>query len=285
MSSTKPRTPSTEELAQLTHLSSILHLLHHRNKNQHRRSPWYRHLSLFRRHLSALLGDFATLTTTPSTNLERTRLKALTPSLQARIAQRLTFWQDVLVARWMRAFSQVVADGRFSVLGLVMLGVLAGVCRVVGVADGLEAEGQREMEKALEEFGKEAWGAEREVGEVGEVVARQGGEEGVAVAKADEGEVVARRDEDEDFAGELDERGTVETRKGKPVPRDESEEPHMQNESEGMKVARPASPSPPKTTKPKTTSMKKRSADTKPKPAKKKRKKGGDAIDDLFSGL
>jgi ribonuclease MRP protein subunit RMP1 len=143
------RTPTKDDLAQLAHFSTLLHLLHHRNQNQHRRSTWYRHFSLFRRHLTALLADYTTLSTPPTTNVERTRLKALTPNLHTRISARLTFWQDVLVARWMRAFSQVVADGRFSVLGLVMLGVLGGVCRVVGVVDGLEAEGQAEIERLL----------------------------------------------------------------------------------------------------------------------------------------
>ena len=145
-----PRLPTKDSLSQLTHFSSLLHLLHHRNHNQHRRSPWYRHFSLFRRALTSLLSDYTTLTNPPTTNLERARLKAQTPTLHARITQRLAFWQEVLVARWQRAFSQVVADGRFSVLGLVMLGVLCGVCKVVGVTDGLEDEGQAEIERVLE---------------------------------------------------------------------------------------------------------------------------------------
>ena len=137
-----PGLPPKDDLALLTHLSSLLHLLHHRNKNQHRRSTWYRHLSLFRRHLSHLIADYITLLATPTTNLERARLRTQTPALQRRISKRLAFWQDVLVGKWQRAFSQVVADGRFSVLGLVMLGCLGGVCRVVGVVEGLEVLGQ-----------------------------------------------------------------------------------------------------------------------------------------------
>lgn len=282
MSNPKTRPPSPEELAHLTHLSTLLHLLHHRNKNQHRRSPWYRHLSLFRGHLSALLTDYTTLTTTPATNVDRARLKTLSPALQTRIAQRLAFWQDVLVARWMRAFSQVVADGRFSVLGLVMLGVLGGVCRVVGVVDGLEAEGQREVERALEEFGREAWG----VGG-GEEGVRDGGDEGVAVERVDEGEVVAREDEGEDegLVADVEERGNDESEKGRAISRDDSNEADERDETDRAKATRIPPPSPPKTSKTKPTSTKKRPGDTKPKPAKKKRKKGGDAIDDLFSGL
>lgn len=202
----------------------------------------------------------------------------------------------MLVARWQRAFSQVVADGRFSVLGLVMLGVLGGVCKVVGVTEGLEGEGQAEIERVLEEFGREAWGADERG--FGEVVGRGGkdGDGGIAVARGDEGEpvgreadvgeVVARKDFDD---GELVERkggkddisddDTKSKKQKKPlsVPQSEDDEP---------KVVRTRSSSPPatKVAKPKTTSTKKRTIETKSKPAKKKRKKGGDAIDDLFSG-
>ena len=110
----------------------------------------------------------------------------------------------------MRAFSQVVADGRFSVLGLVMLGCLSGVCRVVGVVEGLEVLGQEEVERVLEEFGREAWGDGDETG--GSVVRSgdDGGEglarvdEGEPVKRDDEGEVVAREDEGEDEGEEDD---------------------------------------------------------------------------------
>ena len=293
-STSTPRLPSKDDLSQLTHFSSLLHLLHHRNHNQHRRSPWYRHFSLFRRNLASLLSDYTTLTSTPTTNLERARLKTQSPALHKRVAQRLEFWQDVLVARWQRAFSQVVADGRFSVLGLVMLGVLGGVCKVVGVTEGLEIEGQAEVERVLEQFGREAWGENDERG-FGEIVERGGGG-GVVVARGDEGEPVAREtDVGEVVAREDVDDGVRAERKGatddifdvdvipkkqkKPLPADHSED-------DEPKIVRKRSPSPPapKVAKPKTTSTKKRTIETKSKPAKKKRKKGGDAIDDLFSG-
>jgi hypothetical protein len=288
---TTPRLPSKDDLSLLTHLSSLLHLLHHRNHNQHRRSPWYRHFSLFRRNLNALLSDYTTLTSTPATNLERARLKAQTPNLHKRIAQRLAFWQEILVARWQRAFSQVVADGRFSVLGLVMLGVLGGVCKVVGISEGLEVEGQEEIERVLEEFGRETWGHGDERG-FGEVVGR-GRDDGVVVARTDEGEpvamgtdvgeVVAREDVDDGEPvvrnDDISDEKTNLKKPKQPLPADESEE-------DEPKAVRKLSPSPPpaKVAKPKITSTKKHTIETKSKPAKKKRKKGGDAIDDLFSG-
>lgn len=191
----------------------------------------------------------------------------------------------------MRAFSQVVADGRFSVLGLVMLGVLSGVCKVVGVVDGLEAQGQAEIERVLEEFGREAWGDGD--GGFGVAVARgEDGDEdgGMVVAKVDEGEPVARggdlgevvaREEgdDQEDGASNGLHGRVNPGTQKHTPRTDLSE----DEADDIKVAPPSPPA--KVAKSKTASTKKRTTtETKPKPLKKKRKKGGDAIDDLFSG-
>ena len=66
---------SKNEQEALQHLSDILHLFHHRNKNQHRRSIWWRHFSNFRRQLDALVGEISGLLEVPNTHLERTRKK------------------------------------------------------------------------------------------------------------------------------------------------------------------------------------------------------------------
>jgi ribonuclease MRP protein subunit RMP1 len=278
-----PRLLTKDDHALLTHYSTLLHLLHHRNKNQHRRSPWYRHLSLFRTNLCALLADYTTLGTSPTTNLERARLKAQTPALQTRISKRLIFWQEVLVARWMRAFSQVVADGRFSVLGLVMLGILGGVSRVVGVVEGLDVEGQEQIERVLEEFGREAWGNDG----WGEVYGGEDAErvdEGERVARVDEGEIVAREEVDDGVVAEEDGPNGPSGKQEKSETPRPLEDQSEYNEADDAKAVQSIPPSFPKVAKSEPTSRKKRSAETKPKATKKKRKKGGDAIDDLFSG-
>lgn len=207
-----------------------------------------------------------------------------------------------------------MADGRFSVLGLVVLAVLAGVCRVVGVVEGLEVLGQREVERVLEEFGGEVWG-EGSGGlglsgsgsgggfrEVGGGIA--GGEAfGERVARVDEGEVVAREEGDEVEGGDRDRGLPITREEGEEVPRgrhdgddersnDDDEEPARPTKPTQQQQQHPSPSPPPKVAKTKRTSTKKRSTttdttdttDSKPKSAKKKRKKGGDAIDDLFSG-
>lgn len=169
-----------EDQDQLQHLSDLLHLFHHRNKNQHRRSIWYRHFSLFRKQLTALCLSLTQLNTIPTTNVARARKKTEDVKTIKLLSERLGFWKDVMVARWQHAFSQVVADGRFSVLGLVLIAVLAETCRIVGIITEFEDMGQREVEKVLEEFGREEWGAEEKTQDA------QGGEDFGEVIRRDE---------------------------------------------------------------------------------------------------
>lgn len=153
---------SKDDTENLSHLSDLLHLFHHRNKNQHRRSLWWRHFSIFRRQLNRLVEEIKTLNEVPKTHLERSRKKVKDRETQSNIAQRRKYWQDVLVPKWQNAFSQIVADGRFAVLGLVLLAALAQVCQINGIITAYDDLGQAEVEKVLEDFSKEQWEAETE---------------------------------------------------------------------------------------------------------------------------
>ena len=103
--------------------------------------------------------------------------------------------------------------------------------------------------------------------DVGEVVARE---------DVDDGEPVERKEGKGDSLDD-DVKSKKQEKKSLPVDQSEDDEP---------KAVRKLSLSPPaaKVAKSKTTSTKKRTIDPNSKPAKKKRKKGGDAIDDLFNG-
>lgn len=49
--------PSSQTRHTLLQHLRLLHLLHHRNKNQHRRSQWFRHFSTFRREAGRACTD------------------------------------------------------------------------------------------------------------------------------------------------------------------------------------------------------------------------------------
>lgn len=182
--------PSSSQTADLQHLHTLMHLLHHRNHNQHRRSTWYRHFNIFRRHLGTILEHLTILSYVPTTNLARHKKKAEDNALRLRIQQTVSFWRDVLVPKVQHAFGQLIADGRFAVLGVVLMAILGHVCRVFGLISVYEELGEEETRKAIEVFAAEGWGEDEGLGVL---VPRD------AEKREDLGEVLTREDsEDED---------------------------------------------------------------------------------------
>jgi ribonuclease MRP protein subunit RMP1 len=140
----------------ICHLSDLLHLFNHRNKNQHRRSVWWRHFAVFRKQLDDLASDVKSLREIPTTHLAKTKKKAVDEQTTERIKQQTAFWQDTMVPKWQRAFSQVTADGRFSIPGLFLLAVLADVCRIMGITVAFEELAKSKVEKLLQDFAQES---------------------------------------------------------------------------------------------------------------------------------
>jgi ribonuclease MRP protein subunit RMP1 len=138
-------TTSTE----LANLSKILHLLHHRSKNQHRRSIWYRHFNTMRRHLRFLEAEvFPELPAAWPPSRKRKRKQ----ECEIRAEQRLHIWADVLVSKWFAAFSQVVANKRFATLGLVLCAALGRLCKITGVLEMIEEDAGGDVKRLLIDF-------------------------------------------------------------------------------------------------------------------------------------
>ena len=135
----------------------LLHVIYHRNLNQHRRSVWWRHFSVFRRQFIGIIREIRSMNEVPTTHLERSRKKIIDEETRSKILQRRNLWRDTLVPKWQNSFSQIVADGRFAALGLVLIAVLAQACQIVGITQDYDDLRQMEIEKVLEEFGKEEW--------------------------------------------------------------------------------------------------------------------------------
>ncbi|KAF2858180.1 hypothetical protein K470DRAFT_191400, partial [Piedraia hortae CBS 480.64] len=155
----------------LQNISQLLRHINHRNKNQHRRSVWWRHFSTFRKELERLRKEAAFLLESPTTHVERQRKKARSADLARQIDQRIVFWQDIQVPKWERAFSQIVADIRFSSIGLVLLASLAESCRTCGITAKLN---HAESKKVMDQFSQKTrttTSAEDE--DLGEAVARE----------------------------------------------------------------------------------------------------------------
>jgi ribonuclease MRP protein subunit RMP1 len=101
----------------LLQIFNILTLAYHRNKNQHRRSRWWKELSLLRRNLRRLLAE---------SEKEKEKEKE-------GFEKRTSFLREWLLPRCWEAFSGLVGDNQYAALGLMLLGALARLGRVLGL--------------------------------------------------------------------------------------------------------------------------------------------------------
>lgn len=129
----------------------LVAVLHHRNKNQHHGASWYKYLKYLKSCLSRVLS-----------------IPVLDPDSTISKAKRLA--QDKILAQFeheresflVRAraiylgFSQVVGTGQYVPLGLVLLGVLARVWKIIlgpqeqGLASAQDTEDEVILEEGLE---------------------------------------------------------------------------------------------------------------------------------------
>ncbi|KAK2794952.1 hypothetical protein FQN52_006831 [Onygenales sp. PD_12] len=106
MDTNEPFPPSTA----LKAIHTSLHLLYHRNKNQHRSTKWWKWLSMLRRATADLTREVERFEKDDDDDDEGAR---------------------EIVLRRMGAFSTVVADTQFSALGVVLIASLAQVSQAV----------------------------------------------------------------------------------------------------------------------------------------------------------
>ncbi|KAJ5612391.1 hypothetical protein N7510_005585 [Penicillium lagena] len=95
-------------------VNSMLHLVFHRNKNQHQRAKWWKWLSVLKRTTLDL-----------AQSLDGARLNAV-ESHRQHLATHL-------IPRCYLAFSTVVADNQFSALGIVLMATLARLVKAAGI--------------------------------------------------------------------------------------------------------------------------------------------------------
>ncbi|KAF8245080.1 hypothetical protein K440DRAFT_646471 [Wilcoxina mikolae CBS 423.85] len=266
----------------------LLHLLFHRNKNQHRLLKWWQWISTLRRNLNKLLYEHDLITsakTTPNRN-----------GAVAMYMQRLGFIRKVVVPSAHTAFGNVIAMKNFAPLGMVLMAVLARVWKVVK-----PTEEEMERERELAAVAAKLEGKGDVDAELGVVVPRgDGGEEGVVISRDEyeEGRVSIQTGAEESRMHRVEDRG------GKASPRDalqpsekkidtgstkpkrqtpHTTEPVMAN-TESIKQTQKERIGTPQADPESTSKKSKRKPDTEPqkRKKKKKKKKKGDDIDDLF---
>ena len=184
---------------------------------------------MLRRHVAKLIAELELFT----------QYTALSPRSKKTLAsredveRRAAFLGDVLIGRCYAAFGGLVADNQYAALGLMLVGCLARVGRVVGGLRGEVKVSERVEGGSLEGEGKDQ--------DLGEVVSRE-------EAASEEATKVQNTEEGED---------NVALKRSKPEKRSVMADETKNSAGEDS---------------------------TATKCPKKKRKKG-DAFDDLFSGL
>ncbi|KAF8427324.1 hypothetical protein EV426DRAFT_572026 [Tirmania nivea] len=175
-------TPQLPSILRLTHESNLLHLLFHRNKNQHRISKWWKDLSLLRSSVRNLIAELESVrelqTGKPAapalsgSGMTQTQLKKLRRMEKAmkeeanatyiqagrisgvdaivkareRVDARLRFMRRGIIPRAWVAFTGVVATTQFSALGMILLGVLGRIYEIVGPGSAEEQEAMKAVE-------------------------------------------------------------------------------------------------------------------------------------------
>ncbi|OBT73821.1 hypothetical protein VF21_06718 [Pseudogymnoascus sp. 05NY08] len=258
-----PPGSTPESLLPIQHL---LHLTAHRNKNQHRIAKWWASFSILRRQL----GKLITALENPDAAFRAKKID---------IEKRVVFLREEVVPRCYLAFSTVVADNQYASLGLMLMGCLARLNKLISFPKDEDEEMDEvvKVEKAasshvlqLEDFG-EAISREELEGSVKKTVK--------SLKTPKKGKKSAN--------GLLDAETTPSSgRKGLSVSASPKKDITEIVASESDDAVSPAPTTEKKRKKVRETTVTTTSTKTTtPKPPKKKRKKGGDEFDDLFSGL
>ncbi|GAO51477.1 hypothetical protein SAICODRAFT_22671 [Saitoella complicata NRRL Y-17804] len=155
--------PSSADLQ--AHDATLLHLLLHRNKNQHRQAHWWRYAVMLRK----VLGALQSAEDDAAGEAQKERMRRIVPDAYA-------------------AFTGLIAHGQYPKLGMVLLGVLGRTYSSIG--PGSESEGALELEVTVDEMDVDPEDAV--LGDdLGEVLSRPLDHEIL-----DFGEAIARRDDD-----------------------------------------------------------------------------------------
>ncbi|KAB8267182.1 hypothetical protein BDV30DRAFT_48897 [Aspergillus minisclerotigenes] len=109
---------------------SMLKLVYHRNKNQHKKTKWWKWLSVLKRTTWNL-----------AQSLDRTQSPSGVAESPDLYIQCLA---NHVLPRCYLAFSTVVADGQFSTLGTVLLGTLACLAKSTGIDKEMKFAAQTE---------------------------------------------------------------------------------------------------------------------------------------------
>ncbi|KAJ5752342.1 hypothetical protein N7520_009259 [Penicillium odoratum] len=120
---------------EISAVHTVLHLIYHRNKNQHQRAKWWKWLATLKR------------TTLDLGSLDSTAVE--------RYQQHLAVH---LIPRCYLAFSTVVAENQFATLGIALLAALSRLAKATGADRKLKSQSRQIKQKVIVSTPTEDWG-------------------------------------------------------------------------------------------------------------------------------
>lgn len=115
-----------EDRAILRHELDLVTILHHRNKNQHHGATWYKYIKVLK---SALTRIIAIDESAINSKAERARVDELLGHQERFSRERLAFLGRT--RSMYLSFTQIVGTGQYVPLGMILLGILARVWKVL----------------------------------------------------------------------------------------------------------------------------------------------------------
>ncbi|AQZ15881.1 RMP1 (YLR145W) [Zygosaccharomyces parabailii] len=108
------------EYLRLSQESRILHLIYHRNKNQHQSTHWWKRLNMLKRNCSQVVNLLAQRKITIRSDL-------------AKLYHLLHGFRQKQAPRTYYDFNSVIGLGQFVSLGVVLVGILARIYTIYGI--------------------------------------------------------------------------------------------------------------------------------------------------------
>lgn len=105
-------TLTDESIALLQNEFSILHLIYHRNRNQHRALVWWRYFNMIHRYIRKILDLHGK---------NRNAMAKVIHELQRKKIMDKAYWE----------FNSIIALGQFVTLGLTLVGLLAKIWSIL----------------------------------------------------------------------------------------------------------------------------------------------------------
>ncbi|RKF56454.1 putative ribonuclease mrp protein subunit rmp1 [Golovinomyces cichoracearum] len=131
-----------EALIKLQSAYNILHLTHHRNKNQHRLSKWYKSFGQLRRQMSKLMLELENFKRAQS--ISSGSENKYVSHARRNFELRIDFIRARLIPKCYLAFSNLIADNQYAVLGLMLMGTLASVKNIMQMLIPEEEKNEKE---------------------------------------------------------------------------------------------------------------------------------------------